>query len=322
MDQETATDGVVGNEVVVPVLARDTMIDDIAKRRNEEVVLEAQGTFPPDDEESAGDEVLTDTEELEDKLVDLKVDGEIIQKPQSEVEAEGGVVNLQKKLSLETRMFNLAEERKAFEAEKEALRVRRDEIALQQEAAKREQKEPVEDVDESAIAKKLAESVYSGDEEDVLAAVTELIQTVRKPAEQSEPERVDPNAIATDVEQRLTFKASVNEGRKVFDTDYAHIANDPRLKGMANEATARMMKDPKNTLTPKEIIVKAAEEVDGWVRQFQPEPKPPSELEQRRQRKKSIDNIPAAQGKKVASTGHKAKTQAEIFEEMKAGRSR
>ena len=89
-----------------PELARDSIADDIAarvaKQRKEENVQE---------EELEEEE---EVEEVEDTPVDLKVDGEIVKVTQQEVDNAGGVAEMQKSLTADKRLQQVAEELQSF----------------------------------------------------------------------------------------------------------------------------------------------------------------------------------------------------------------
>lgn len=326
MDDTTAIVTDVENTAEKPVLARDAAMEQMAKRRSEEVSREAgqkheevTDSFSGVDE-NADNHVDTDSlHDVPNELIELKVDGEIIRKPKAEVDAEGGVAVVQKRLALETRLAKAAEERKAIEREKaEIARQKLELLRREQEAESRKPKAKDVTDDEVAIRKRFVDSVYSGDEEETLNALNEIVDRL-KPKDTPAAPQIDPDRFAEEIEKKLTYKTSLNDGLRTFKEDYRHLAEDTNLYNMTNQATARLQNEHPDW-EPKKIILEAAKEVDEWITSKR-QPGPIDMIEERNLRKQSIDNIPTAKTKKPGDVGYKRKTPQEIFADLKAGRS-
>lgn len=317
MDDQTAIVTDVEEAEKKPILPRDAVIAEMNERRMKELEEESEKdgreeqSLPADEEELP----LEDDVKQEPEMVELKVDGKIIVKPKTEVDASGGTVAMQKALALETRLSHAAAERKRLDAEKEEFDRRLRELNRREQELSQKDKN-AQDVDHSAIQKKFIESVYSGDEEEALKSFNEIVSGLKaKPVVNS----IDPELIANQIEQKIAYKTSLNEGVNLLNTEYQHIVSDPNLYEMTDRATARIRREHPDW-KPKDIIKTAAKEVDEWISKFQPG-QSDDLISQRNERKKTIDNIPTAQTKKAGAVEQKTKSPREIFEEIKKGRS-
>lgn len=135
-------------------------------------------------------------------------------------------------------------------------------------------------------AKKLRETiksafdkVYDGD----LESATETLMQVM--LERGNAATLTPEAIAYQVEQSVLnttkkqeqarelqqWSESVDEGNRELAKNHPEIYKDPNLFDLVNSTTARMLESRQNgdpdyiKLTPKEIIAKAAQEVNQWL---------------------------------------------------------
>jgi biotin-(acetyl-CoA carboxylase) ligase len=113
---------------------------------------------------------------------------------------------------------------------------------------------------------------------------------------------------------------SLDRGKKLLQEKYKHLAEDPDLYQMVDRNTVGIAREYPEW-EPEQIIKESAERVDKWLKKFKPEEDKPDLIAERKERKKSIDNIVTATTKKPAVT-QKAKTPGQIFEEMKKARSR
>lgn len=315
--------------------ARDIMMDDMVKKRREEARGEIDESTRVYGEE-AREEDETEQPADEPQMVDLKVDGQIIQKPKSEVDAEGGVAEMQKKIAVETRMSQAAEERRRLEHMQHQQRQREQELTQrEQELNARAQRmqqladDPNSDVtdEDATIAQQFVDGFYSGDEDqakDVFAKVVKELRSKSQPS-QAQP---DPEQFAAQVQERIEYRSSLNEGKSVFDSNYAHLKQDPQLFRMTDEATARLaQKHPE--WAPKQIILEAAKEVDGWLHGLsgasqnrQGAPSGTQNLvSEQQQRKQNMDRIPTATSRKPTQPTTKPKTPRDIFNDIRKNRA-
>jgi len=287
-------------------LARDAMMQEISDKRKLALEQESKEILGNDDEHKEVKEA--------DENVELKVDGRIITRPKSEVDREGGPVVMQKKLALETRLDMASRERKQLDFEKAEFAKQKAEIQrIRQQQQQARTKQDVSN--KGAITKKFVESVYSGDEDEALKSFNQIISSLT-PKEQ-EQQQVNPDQIAERVERKIAYKTSLNDGVKQLNKQYSHLVSDSRLYNMTNDATERIQREHPQW-SPAKIIMEAANEVDEWVEQFRPNM---NLLEERDQRKQSIDNVPTAQKKLQGEPGYKKPTAREIFEQVTKGRA-
>ena len=284
-------------------LTRDEMLETLAQKRKAELE-EVPEDLEELDNEVEEEEIEEDAEEEEieednSDLIDLNVYGKIIQKTRSEVEEAGGVVAMQKILAADQKFQEVAAER----AELERLR---EEINKQTKAA--EETEDETDADE--IVDAFIESVYAGDEDQA----KETFKKALSAAKQKTPQAIDEGRIV----KETLFKLDQKQGIKDFEENFSHLSQDPHLRNMVNEATARI-RNANPDESPSTIIRMAAEEVDGWVVKLAGGKE--SRIEEDVARKKKIHSIKPASTRQKQETGYKPKTQAEIFAEQRANRS-
>ncbi len=303
-----------------PQLARDSVIDELAKKRQEEIQEELG-------EKEKADEAPTESRVTgaDPEMVELKVNGETIHRSQEEVDQEGGVAALQKKIAGEQRLEQAAHERKRLDAVRQAqtlraqeLEQREDELRQRSDELEQLAKDKANDVtdDEVAIARNFVDGVFSGEEGEATNAVVKVFKALKaKP----EVPPIDTDQIAETVHRQINFTMSKSEGNQIFQDKYAHLREDSRLFDMTQEETKRLLAEEPG-VEPKEIILMAAENVDKWVKSLGVDSfTVPDDLSQRQEKKRRIDNIQTANTR--AASGLKTKTRQEIFEELKSCRS-
>jgi len=280
-------------------LSRDTIMDQLAKKRFADLAAENAGQqeAPENEEQEEPEETADVIVEEEPEFVDLNIYGENVRKTKAEVDAAGGVVAMQKTLAADKKFAEVAKER--------------EELARLRQELEAKQPEPVADVDSDKIVDAFIESVYSGDEEQARDSFKKALSTIGRKNEKP----VDEGRIV----KETLYRIDQDRGVKDFEANYSHLSSDPHLRAMVNEATARI-KQATPAKSPSVIITEAAEEVDAWVNNLSGG-QPPVVTEQI-ERKRSIKNIKSASTRQKQDIGYKPKTQKEIFAELKANRSR
>ena len=279
-----------------PRLERNSLMDDLAAKRNEQFEEESGESFEEDDEPE------------EDTMMDLKVDGEVIQKLKSEVDAEGGKDAYQMKLAADKRFKEAAEEKKRLVAYEKQLKEK--ELYLsEREREQREQEEEEAQLSDAELAQGLSQGFYEGDTEAVEEKLMKIIKLARK---KNEP--VDREQIINEAK----FQIQRDEGVSEFNRLYPNLTKDKMLFDLTNRRTAELMNE-RPDLNPKEIILLAAEEVNE---KFKPkEEEKPKELEAISQKKKTISTIKKASSRKPSQQEFKPETKDEIFSRYKKNRS-
>ncbi len=281
--------------VVEESLDRDQVMDELAKKRRDELESEVEGLEEVD--EQLEEEVDTVEEELQedpDETIDINVNGRIIKKTKAEVEASGGVVALQKTLAADQMFQQVASERRELEQLKAELEA---------------QKTTIPDLSNDEAVDSFIESVYSGDEAKAKTAFKNALGAMKG---RNEP--VDEGRIV----QETLFRLDQENGIKDFESNFSHLSTDPNLRGMVNERTIQIRQQSPD-MSPSEVIHAAAEEVNAWVQGLAGEAATP--VIDQVNRKQTIRNIRTATARVKQETGYKPKTQAEIFAEQKANRS-
>lgn len=291
------------------VLARDAMLDSIAKQVADE--RQSEQDEPEDMEPEENNEGVDNESEEDDEpeeLVELKVDGEVVQKTQAEIDELGGQAEVQKSLTADRRLQQAAQERQQLAQQRDELNRQR----AQFQQLQNRQKESEYNTDEAY--KEYAEAVYSGDEDQLIAAMKKLPNNQH----QQMPD------VRAEVQRELAAanrQQSIDVGKRNFAEQYSDIANDPTLYGIANQNTVAIMRD-RPELSPQEVIMEAGRMTQEWRDSLFEEPKQSEELAERTQAKRNKVKLPTAKARNQSNTGYKAKTQDEIFAEMKANRSR
>jgi hypothetical protein len=326
-----------------PRLQRDAAMEEMVAKRREQAKREAQESareFGEADTEEPGEDDTPDGEpagqtDTDPEMVDLKVDGKIIRKPKAEVEAEGGVAEVQKRIAVETRMAQAAEERRRLEqlqyqqAQRERdLQRKEQELNAKMQEMQALANDPKSDVtdDDVAIAQQFVDGFYSGDEEQATEVFAKILKQMRQPQATKNQPQVDPDQIAEQVQERLTYRNSLSEGKQTFEEKYAHLKQDPQLFRMTDEATARLMQQHPDW-EPKKVILEAAKEVDSWVKRFAgntTDDNPAGQqnlVSEQQQRKRNMDRVPSATTRKPTQPSYKPKTRQEIFEQMRKNRA-
>jgi len=340
---EDIDEEIVEDQDEEPKLHRDTVLESMYANRKAQIreqdvdpaMLEAEAN---EDEDDQGD---PDPVESQPVMVDLKVDGEVIQRSQKEVDDAGGVANLQKKLSGEARLKKAAQERTELDLLKrrnnefaeelklreENLKIRETQIQTREVAPPPEPAKPVEISDEDAQA--MADGIFSGDEEKVKLAFKSAVSKVitQQPAPQIVPQPVvvDVDAAVQEGLKKERYAHSIEEGRIAFAEKYGHLKADKNLYDMTNTATIRL-KEEHPDWTPKQVILEAAKEVDDWVNSMKgvsnDDPPADDTLTRRRDTKRrTVRNVAAANTKSQAAPGYKPKTQQQIFDQYRRHRS-
>lgn len=287
-------------------LDRDLMLENIAdkikasREQNETIAEELE------------EEVVELEKELDDaveEMVTLKVDGEAIQKTAEEVEAAGGVIAYQMTLAADKRFKEAA-------AEKASLAILRSELQ-QKEQELNERPTEVEETGSVELSEEVLNefiaNIYSGDEDKAKESFKSVLSGIKAPIAQP-ASQIDEQKI---IDMTL-YKIDQEKGIDEFQKDYKHLSTDPNLRKMVNEATIKIRTATPNK-KPSEIIIEAAKEVDLWVNSFNPDM---DLVKEQVDLKKKLNPVKTAKSRMKQDTGYKPKTQAEIFADQKASRSR
>jgi len=310
--EESAIQEKVVEKVVEPVLARDEASDDIAKRYREKRNLETTEKF--EDEED-------DKLEEEEEVINLKVDGEIVQKTQAEIDSMGGVAETQKSLTADRRLQQIAEERQKIELERSELQLAQQQLQKHQTSLAKQNKAPdVSNVDIDKAYVDYADAVYSGDTEQLIAA-TKKLQSINVRQETKIDTTAEIDAAVKRTINETNRNTSINLGKKAFADQYSNIANNPELYNFANQKTITIM-NANPTWTPEEIIMEAGKQTQEWIDSIAGTNHVDSTLEQRNEQKRKKVSLSSAKAKKLADDGYKPKTQEEIFADFKKSRAR
>lgn len=317
-----------------PVSERDQVMAGIAEKRRLQNAGEPTDQDDPDandDDLDTGDDADPDLSEV---MVDLKVNGENIQRSQAEVDAAGGVAAIQKSISGELKLQQAAKERKDLDRDREKVQQvigentqLKNEIAELRTATAQKVaagKETASKEEIAAQAKSIAGKFFNGDVDELETAIAEMLTagTVQAPvaAAQAAPV-VDEAAISRRVAAQLTFETERKEAVALFESDHADL-NTPGRRDVVDRLTNDIMKE-NPSLGPKKVIAEAVTRARDTLGLPAPSAAPKNDLKAKKERKRATtDDIPvASQRGKPPVAGSQPKTKQQIFDEIEAGRS-
>ena len=316
---------------------RDQDIDSFAARRrqlrdNGELDGEEGDINTELEEEIVEETVLV---EGEDQDVTLKIDGEPVVVKQSEVDADGGVAQIQKRLSGEKRLKIAAEKKKLLDeqeikqGEREANLVRREQAVDSRIKALEDRQvvavdPPAENLDE--LTDNVLTNIYKGNEKEAKEALTTLVTSIQRTTVVQGQPAVNEDKIL----ERAMFEIDRRDGQKAFMKDYAHLYNDPTLFDMTNAETDKIVNQHPDW-NPKEVILEAAKRTEAWRVGVLAEGNESEEdketldtaadLEKRNEKKRLNKPLPTAKTRSKSREGFKPRTKMQIFEQLKADRA-
>jgi hypothetical protein len=319
---------------------RDQVMDELAANRRK---LRDSGDLDGE-EGDLNQEVEDDDDEVEspraaqegvDEDVNLKVDGEVVVVKQSEVDAEGGVAQIQKRLSGERKLKIAAEKKKVLDAQeieqgqREANLVQREQAVDTRIKALEDRQvvsvdPPAENLDE--LTDNVLSNIYKGNEAEAKEALTTLVTSIQRTTVVQGQPAVSEEKIL----QRAMFEIDRRDGQKEFMEKYSHLAADKTLFEMTNAETIKI-ENENPEWNPKEIILEAAKRTEAWRLGVLAEGnesekdketlEEAAELAERTEKKRANKPIPTAKTRSKSREGFKPRTQSQIFADMKAGRS-
>lgn len=272
-------------------------------------------------DEEGGDNNLDAHEELdksEPEMVMVKINGVERKVPQADVDAEGGVIPYQKARSADEKMRQNADDKKQLDARETAIAQRELAIAGQEQANLKKENEsdkPSTDAGQpSKEAIALKDKMYSGNEDEM----TEAIDTILERSKPSTP--VDTETIVNQTATKVQWQNDVNSAKQFFATEYNDIDSNPEYRGYADQATKRILAENPNW-TPQQVVKEAGEQARLKFRDQLRENEKADEDEERRNNKRTTDNVRGNDAAVQKKPEQKAKTQKQIIADMQKNRS-
>ena len=304
MTQETATPtGVDEDAAEVVPNPRDEMLAEIARNAQEvrdkdikdnggEVIDTADEPEPekePAAEEPPPDEVTPEAKpEPEPEMVSIKVDGQVKQVPKDKI-YEAGLRAVQKESTADKRL-------------EEATKLLKD-IESRFAPPPQEKPSPSPEWDDSIIAYALEH----GNEEQKTEAVRQL--------RGRQKEQATPEQIAAFAEARVLDKVDFQNSAQWFQDNYKEVVSDPYLLQLAAIQEDRMRASG-DRRSRKELYKEIG---DGLVK-WRGGQVPTASLQEKREQKAAITNLPSASVRKAAPETPKPKTASDIIEDMRKQR--
>lgn len=284
-------------EIVVGNTARNEMMNHIAekvsKARDEEI---NEGSTPEEKKEEQKEEqpeennenpVNNKTEEpeaIEPAVVKIKVDGEEKEVPKDKV-LDAGIRALQKESSADKRL-------------EEATRLLR-EIQQKYEQPQKQQA-PSQEWDDATIVYALEH----GNEEQKAYAVSLLRGR----------DKATPEAIVQQTTRHVLDTVDFRQASEWFASEYKDIVSDPYLLQLASIQEDKLRAE--GDTRPRKELYKT---IGDGLRKWKGGPSVTS-MEEKKERKSTIVNLPSASIKQAAPETQKAKSTADVIEEMRKRR--
>jgi HPt (histidine-containing phosphotransfer) domain-containing protein len=319
---DTATQpGVDKSDVVVGNTQRNSALAAIAeasrKQRDEEILehggevidtlnagVNAKETLPETPEgEVAEPEIKAEGDDLgqpektavepekeapAEKMITVKVDGQEMQVPESQV-LEAGIRYVQKDKAADRRLD-------------EATRLLR---TAQEAAAPKKEEKPLPDMDEAELANR----IRNGTDEEAQEAMRIL-----KGRQQATPEE-----ITQAVEGRVLMKIDHQNAISWFQNEYKEIVSDPYLLNIAIAEEARL-RNSGDERPFKEVYQDVGESIRKKLQEWKGGKPSVSTSTSKQERKSEITNLPAASVRQQQKEQPKPKTTAQTIEEMRKAR--
>lgn len=289
-------------EEIKPVNPRNAIFNEIAKKSDNERFGEEK---PDEDSQAQADteeelevtETAQQTEELaktsvpekpaEEQMIDIVVDGEKRTVPLSQI-VDAGKRTLQKESTADKRL-------------EEATRLRE---AAEHEAAEQRRINTATEVSD------LAKAIQYGTEEEAGAALRRVMELGRQ---QAIPQ-ADPNAIAAQVMHNMRVNEAMEKTELPPDQGgFADIIADPDLNDLYVRKVLALAATPEGAQkTPWQLC----QEVGKSLREKFLKPAEKTGLDEKRERKKNIINLPSASAKVPAKAEEEEETPSQYIERM------
>jgi hypothetical protein len=290
-------------ELLSPTQEREALIENIIDAPDETEQTEEASVDAETTEEIIDPETDTSiVEEPEEKTIMEKIviDGQESEVPLSEI-IDAGKRTFQKETAADKRLEEAT--RLLKEAQEKTLLPAKDE----------EEKESIEDASErKQRIKELVEAIQYGDDEEAAAALEEVMQSTAQPQTD-----VSIDQIKNEIKEELRVE-QINDKLLTPPEDggFGDLAEDPKLIVLANQAIdAAMAKGERYTW---ELCREACQGVRDWVDSFKPKTEhPKDDLQERRERKKALDEVKSANLKNVKAKDPAPQTASQIVAEMR-----
>lgn len=275
------------------------------RRMTEELGIKEEETEVKQDPEQTQtiEPHLLDEEALANMRVKTKVDG---------IEEEHSIADLVKSYQKDSAASRRLEEASRKQRE---LEEREAELLAREAALTKPSTTDQPPLERDAILSEALSALYEGDEEKTKEAFGKLFAE-RETATPQHEKTVDPVAIANEVRERIKFEDALDQ----LKADYPHIIADPYLVQVADAYLAKELADGKDIT---EAMKESGKKTQEWLEQKLPGTKTLDGKADKLERKKSLDNITAAnvkQGREDAETETSPQAASSVIAEMRKAR--
>lgn len=282
--------------------ARQELIDQMISSREAQIKDEVGEEFLDKitDDDPKDDDLETDEDPPEEPKYKVKVDGEELELPLTEI-----LKGYQKDQATSKRLAQAAQERQALEEERAELERLRVELESKKQPLPPTEN-PVGNVDDPAhtLYQKL---IYGGEDEGV-EALNELLSGRKQ-------EAIPKEQIVAEAANKAILQMQYNNAERQFLKDNPEIAGDATLYNIAMNVLQQAIPYSR---TYDEAFTTAAQETKAWLNKFSTKQEAVSE---KQQRKEAMAKEPARSNAKAESfPAQKAETASEIIVNMRKQR--
>lgn len=300
---------------------RELRLAEIARQYNESNGYPAEESEETDEQDLAGQEAgekagpeqeQAEQDPYEELGYYRNASGELVTKmkingEEREVKADQVKAYLQKDIAGDYKLQQASERERQLQEREQ--RIQQQESQAQQSLSKQPSKMDAEESRQQAKA--VLARIWDGDDEAAADALADYIQRNSATVDHDQLLQEAESRAMSAIEQReaqqqqQAWQASTQEGIESLRKSHADIFEDPRLFNLVDSETARMVEaqklgDPEySNLTPKDIIARAANEVQGWMDGRKEPPKATAD-NSREARKASLKPMPRAMSKQPA----------------------
>lgn len=310
------------------IYARRTQLQQEEQAASDDVFSEGRETsaLPREDRPARGEPAQPATAVATgDEFVTIKVYGEERRVPKSEVDEAGGIAAYQKAVAA-TEKARIQEERARLQAEEQRILRIAENVrnGLDEHGQPLAPKLPPQGV--PAIGREALEAtvkgLYSGDAEEAAAALEKLVTQIQ--GRQGTANEVSPEIVRAvearvleRMQERETLRSEekdVQEANRIFREDFKDIANDPEMmlwaKGLANT----LSQDPKYQGKSRAEIART---VGNRIREKLGRPLQRSELDSRRDLKRTLPSSTSGSGRVPAQEPNRFPTNADYIQQLR-----
>lgn len=339
-DDQISEDNLSPRELIARKHAKEQRgFDHIRKEDPEKEEPDKEPTTKESDEQDPN--VAPKQEKVDTDYIDVKINGVTRKVEKSKVEAAGGLRAYQKEVSASEKLQKVAEERALLDKRARELDQREAEQKAREEAQKRAMQPSTPDAAVSGPpqgdqlqaelaekAKAYRQAMYSDDEAAADKALADVILAAQRssatPKELSD--QIGELAANRAIEKvnALEYEKRHKSALVKFDVEYSDIAEDPKLRDMADRETDIILRErPEWAEDPERIIDEAARRTREYIdnlRGIRDEEESQDPMKAKIEEKRALTPPKSGNGKPALDSGPKVQTRSDYISELRKKR--